>query len=99
MSLADVTSNIRARVGDDCGIAKVIKFDFGSDGIVRVDGASSPNIVDNEDSGADCTVKVTMSDFLDIASGKQNPQMAFMMGKLKIEGDMGIAMQLGKIIG
>jgi putative sterol carrier protein len=99
MSLADVTTNIRARVGDDCGISKVIKFDFGGDGIVRVDGVSTPNIVDNEDSSADCTVKVAMSDFLDIAAGNQNPQMAFMMGKLKIEGDMGIAMQLGKILG
>jgi putative sterol carrier protein len=99
MSLTDVTTNIRARVGDDCGVAKVIKFDFGVDGIVRVDGVSKPNIVDNEDASADCTVKVAMSDFLEIASGKQNPQMAFMMGKLKIEGDMGVAMQLGKILG
>jgi putative sterol carrier protein len=99
MSIADITTNIRARVGEDCGIAKMIKFDFGSDGVVRVDGVSKPNIVDNEDSSADCTVKVSMLDFLEIASGKQNPQMAFMMGKLKVEGDMSIAMQLGKILG
>ncbi len=99
MSLTEITTNMRARVGDDCGIAKVIKFDFGGDGIVRIDGVSKPNMVDNADSAADCTVKVTMADFLDIAAGKQNAQMAFMMGKLKVEGDMGVAMQLGKILG
>lgn len=99
MSLSDITSNMKARVGDNCGIAKVIKFDFGDDGVVRIDGVSTPNVVDNADTPADCTVKVTMADFLDIAAGKQNPQMAFMMGKLKVEGDMGVAMQLGKILG
>jgi putative sterol carrier protein len=40
-----------------------------------------------------------MADFLDIAAGNTNPQMAFMMGKLKIEGDMSVAMQLGKVLG
>jgi putative sterol carrier protein len=99
MSLNEVTTNMRARVGDDCGIPKVIKFDFGDEGIVRIDGASKPNTVDNENSAADCTVKVAMADFLEIASGKQNAQMAFMMGKLKVDGDMSIALQLGKILG
>jgi putative sterol carrier protein len=99
MSLAEITSTMRTRVGDDCGIPKVIKFDFGTDGMIRIDGIAKPNTVDNEDAAADCTVKVTMADFLEIAAGKQNPQMAFMMGKLKVEGDMSVALQLGKILG
>lgn len=99
MSLAEITETMKTRVGADCGIAKVIKFDFGSDGMVRIDGVSKPNTVDNVDSAADCTVKVTMADFVDIAAGKQNAQMMFMTGKLKVEGDMSIAMQLGKILG
>jgi putative sterol carrier protein len=99
MSLEEITSTMKARVGEDCGIPKVIKFDFGADGMVRIDGVSKPNVVDNQDSPADCTVRVTMADFMDIAAGKQNPQMAFMMGKLKVDGDMSIALQLGKILG
>ncbi|MEX6723407.1 SCP2 sterol-binding domain-containing protein [Parapedomonas caeni] len=99
MSLAEITEGMRNRVGADAGLPKIIKFDFGADGIVRIDGKASPNVVDNSDGPADCTVKVSMSDFKDIVSGKQNPQMAFMMGKLKVEGDMSIALQLGKILG
>jgi putative sterol carrier protein len=99
MSLGDITSQMKARVGDDCGIPKVIKFDFGDDGLVRIDGISKPNMVDNQDTVADCTIKVSMDDFMEIASGKQNPQMAFMMGKLKVDGDMSVALQLGKILG
>ncbi len=31
-------------------------------------------------------------------NGKMNPQMAFMSGKLKIQGDMGMAMKLQQIL-
>jgi len=33
------------------------------------------------------------SDYLDLVSGKLNPQMAFMQGKLKLSGDMGLLMR------
>lgn len=99
MSLEKVTSEIRDRVGSHSPIEAIIKFDFGEDGVVRIDGKASPTVVDNDDSDADCTVKTSMETFLEIASGDQNPQMAFMMGKLRVEGDMSLAMQLGSILG
>ena len=37
------------------------------------------------------------SDYLDMVNGKLNPQMAFMSGKLKIAGDMGLAMKMQQI--
>ncbi len=48
---------------------------------------------------ASCTVAATDADFLSIMNGKLNPQMAFMSGKLKIQGDMGLAMKLQQILG
>ncbi len=47
---------------------------------------------------ARCTVAATDQDFLNIVNGKLNPQMAFMSGKLKIQGDMGLAMKLQQIL-
>ncbi len=99
MSLEQITEQMRTRVGDSAGLKKSVKFDFGGDGVVRIDDTKTPAIVDNQDAPVDCTVKVTMADFMEIASGKQNAQMAFMMGKLKVDGDMSVAMQLGTILG
>ena len=48
---------------------------------------------------AKCIVTCSASDFMNVVSGKTNPQMAFMSGKLKIKGDMGLAMKLQKVIG
>ena len=41
------------------------------------------------------TLTISGQDWLDMLAGKLNPQMAFMSGKLKLKGDMGLAMKLG----
>ncbi|MBL4838040.1 MAG: SCP2 sterol-binding domain-containing protein [Kordiimonadaceae bacterium] len=99
MTLEKITETLRERVGAHSPISAIIKFDFGDDGIVRIDGKVSPTVIDNADTEADCTVKVTMDNFIQIAEGNLNPQMAFMTGKLRVEGDMSLAMQLGSILG
>jgi putative sterol carrier protein len=40
------------------------------------------------------TISMNESDYLDMINGKLNGQMAFMTGKLKIAGDMGLALKL-----
>ncbi|MEW6300655.1 MAG: SCP2 sterol-binding domain-containing protein [Thermodesulfobacteriota bacterium] len=40
------------------------------------------------------TITMKESDYLDMVNGKLNGQMAFMTGKLKIAGDMGLALKL-----
>ena len=100
MSITEITQGMAERVATNGAITgKIVSFDFGDDGLVRIDGKSDPAVVDNDPGDADCRVKVSLADFQDIAAGKQNAQMAFMMGKLKVEGDMSIALQLGKILG
>ncbi|MFQ5348033.1 MAG: SCP2 sterol-binding domain-containing protein [Rhodothalassiaceae bacterium] len=93
MSLADLTQAVRDKVAGSA-ISSVIKFDLGDAGVIRIDGSTTPPAVDNEDGDADCTITVSEADFREILEGTQNAQMAFMMGKLKVDGDMGAAMQL-----
>jgi putative sterol carrier protein len=43
------------------------------------------------------TLQASAQDWIDVTTGKQNPQMLFMAGKLKLKGDMGLAMKLGSM--
>ena len=45
------------------------------------------------------TVTMTSADFVSMVEGQLAPQMAFMTGKLKIKGDMSLALKLQQILG
>uniref|UniRef100_A0A671MNI8 Hydroxysteroid dehydrogenase-like protein 2 n=1 Tax=Sinocyclocheilus anshuiensis TaxID=1608454 RepID=A0A671MNI8_9TELE len=48
---------------------------------------------------ADVVMTLDSSDFIKMFEGKLKPTMAFMSGKLKIKGDMGLAMKIDKMMG
>src|SRR5690606_14311201 len=94
MSLQQITDGLRERVGTDSGLGASVKFDFGPDGVVVLDATKVPNEVGNDDRPTDCTMKIAMDDFLAMTRGELDGTTAFMMGKLKIEGDMSVALRL-----
>ena len=75
---------------------KRVKLDFGSEGVILLDGGASQ--VTEEDGPADTTIKVSWEDWQQMAAGQLDGMTAFMTGKLKIEGDMSNAMQLQGVL-
>lgn len=75
---------------------KRVKLDFGDDGVIMLDGASGQ--VTEEDGEADTTIKTSWEDWQKMAAGELDGMTAFMTGKLKVEGDMGNAMQLQGVL-
>ena len=71
------------------------KFEIENEGSVVVDS----NGVRASSEDTDCTLIASTETFQDILSGETNPTSAFMSGSLKVEGSMGVAMQLGNILG
>jgi len=98
MSLQEVTAGLAEKVGEDCGLGAVLKFDFGDDGILLLDASQVPNVVGNDDAEAGCTMVISLDNFKEMAAGNLDGTSAFMSGKLKIIGDMGIAMKLAPIL-
>ncbi|MEQ6119710.1 SCP2 sterol-binding domain-containing protein [Reichenbachiella sp. MALMAid0571] len=97
MSLDNMTNKVKTLAATKGGAIKSkIKFQF-DEGCIYLDDTISPTVVSNEDSAADCTVKVSLSNFEKLINGDMNAMGAFMMGKLKVEGDMSVAMKLSSL--
>ena len=79
---------------------KKVKIDFGGDeGAVMLDGtAQKVSDIPSDFNAADTTIKVSWDDWQQMAAGQLDGMTAFMMGKLKVEGDMSNAMQLQGVL-
>ncbi len=86
-------------IGANSGLGGTLKFDFGDPGSVYIDGKSSPNTVaDGAGKDADCTISLSLETFEKMVKGELDGTSAFMQGKLRVAGDMGLAMKLGPIL-
>lgn len=95
MTKSDMAAKFAA--ADAFVAGKTVKIDFGPDGVIFLDGVNKT--VTEDDAPADSTVKVSWDDWQALAGGSLNPMTAFMSGKLKVEGDMSVAMQLQSVLG
>ena len=84
--------------GKDTGLGATVKFDFEGAGCIFLDGKSNPNTVSDQDQDADCTLSMSMETFDQMRSGEVDGTSAFMQGKLKVSGDMSIAMKLQSVM-
>ena len=93
MSIQDVADKMRSRV-ESSGFDRSVKFDTGGDGVIVIDGQS----ISTSDAAADCTIKLSLEDLEALIAGELNPTAAFMTGKVKVEGDMSVAMALSQVL-
>ena len=80
------------------GFNHSVKFDFEDEGILFVDATQNPPVISNDDNDAEVTLKTSLDTFEKIVDGTQDPNIAFMMGKLKVSGSMGLALKLNSIL-
>jgi putative sterol carrier protein len=60
--------------------------------------AKGGKVCSGASSKANCTIKISDENFVKLVSGNLNPQMAFMTGKIKVHGNMGLALKLQKVL-
>jgi putative sterol carrier protein len=78
------------------GIDGSVRFVIEDEGAVRIDetGATADSGTD-----ADCTLTASAETFQSLLDGDLDPTGAFMSGRLTVDGDMGLAMRLGSLLG
>lgn len=78
-------------------IGATLKFEI-DDHRVYIDGTGDSNVVSEGDGEADCVISTSLETLMKLQSGDINPMMAVMGGKVKIKGDMGLAMKLQSLL-
>ncbi len=96
MNLETILPALTDRVNKADTLGKTLKFDFG-DKQLYIDGTGAQNVLSTENKDADCLVLVSEENFLAMVSGDLNPMGAVMTGKVKIKGDLGVAMKLSSL--
>ena len=98
-AVKQIIEGMGSALGGNSGLGGTLKFDFGEPGSVYIDGKSVPNTVsDGDGKNADCTISTSLETFEKMVKGELDGTSAFMQGKLRVAGDMGLAMKLGPIL-
>lgn len=93
--LTERVTYLAAKYGKEMGATVKIAV---TDGVVFIDARQHPIIVSNEDNEADCVISSDTKTAYDLLHGNVNIMSAFMFGKVKVKGDMGIATKMMSMI-
>ena len=100
---ATIGNNIGNNVEKATSANAVFGFDITGDGggqwtLNLKQGTTSGFLVDGLADDVNVTISMAAADWTGIISGASNPMQAFMMGKIKVKGDMGLAMKLQNVL-
>ena len=98
MDLKEATVRIKDKMQFAPHIKSHVKFDFGEDGVVFIDTTQDPPVVSHDNKDSDVTLACSLDLFEGFLTGKRDPNIAFMVGRLHISGSMPIALKLNSVL-
>lgn len=98
MSIEPIIEQMKTQAANAAPLGGTLKFVLDGNA-VYIDGSGDSNVVSGDDKDADTTITTSIETLMKLQSGDVNPMMAVMTGKVKIAGDMGLAMKLQSLLG
>lgn len=98
MSLESLKEQLRRRAAQSPRLGYAVKFALVDDGAIRWDGTGTEPLIDTVDGPADTTIQISEENLEKLLSGTLDPTLAYMTGKLKVEGSLGVAMKLTTLL-
>ncbi len=98
MTVEKIAQALESKLAAFAGLGAKVAFDLGEDGAIAIDATGLPPVLSDQPDGADCTIRISADDMAKLIDGELNPMMAYTLGKLKIEGSMGIAMKVAALL-
>ncbi len=94
MTLSEATEQVQKIASNHGGkLNSTVTFDLG-EGFIHLDDTVDPTAITNDQKTSECTIRIDLENFDKLLSGDLNPMMAFMTGKMKVDGDKAVAMKL-----
>lgn len=97
MTFEEFTAKVTEAATQAPNVGKTLKLVL-DEGVVVIDMTEDQAKVSNEDQEADTTITTSIETLGKLRSGDLNPMMAMMTGKVKVKGDMGLAMKLQSLL-
>ncbi len=97
MSLESATAAVRAKAALAPKLGYRVTIDLGADGIIYWDGTAVPAAIGNEPGESETTLTLSLDDLQKLIDGSLNPTVAYMTGKLKVAGSLGVALKIAQL--
>jgi len=94
MSIEESIIALNEKLSTQPALGANLCFDLGEEGQISMEGTATPPVATLDNIEASCTIELSSENLNSLISGTLNPMMAFTTGKLKVQGNMGMAMKL-----
>ena len=98
MSLDTIEQEVRSNLMRFAGLGYKVKFVFDDGPPFLLDGTVMPPTLSTEDGEADCTLRLSAENMEKLMAGTLNPTLAYSLGKLKVDGSLGVALKLASMM-
>ncbi len=98
MSLDSIADELRRNLMRFAGLNHTVKFAFDEGGVLLLDGTVTPPTLSTEDGEAETTLRLSLDNAEKLIAGSLNPTLAYTLGKLKIDGSLGVALKLAGML-